>query len=111
MARVTPRSSSSSTADVILAVNSIIHSKTFDNGMICASEQSVTVLDKLYDKVKEFEARGCYLRQARRNRGCVAQFSRTALSTRIAGMAAHTIAKLAGVEVPATAKILIAEVE
>ena len=49
------------TADVVLAVNSIIHSKTFDNGMICASEQSVTVLDKVYGQAKkEFLARGCY---------------------------------------------------
>ena len=48
-------------ADIVLAVNSIIHSKTFDNGMICASEQSVIVLDKVYDAVKaEFAARGCY---------------------------------------------------
>ena len=49
------------TADIILAVNSIIHSKTFDNGMICASEQSVIVLESIYDAVKaEFAARGCY---------------------------------------------------
>jgi len=49
------------TADILLAVNSIIHSKTFDNGMICASEQSVIVLDSVYDKVKkEFADRGCY---------------------------------------------------
>lgn len=49
-------------ADIILAVNSIIHSKTFDNGMICASEQSVIVLDKVYDAVKaEFAKRGCYI--------------------------------------------------
>ena len=49
------------TADVLLAVNSIIHSKTFDNGMICASEQSVIVLDRVYQAVKdEFAARGCY---------------------------------------------------
>lgn len=48
-------------ADIVLAVSSIIHSKTFDNGMICASEQSVIVLDKVYDAVKaEFAARGCY---------------------------------------------------
>ena len=48
-------------ADIILAVNSIIHSKTFDNGMICASEQSVIVLSPIYDVVKsEFEKRGCY---------------------------------------------------
>ena len=49
------------TADILLAVNSIIHSKTFDNGMICASEQSVIVLESIYDTVKaEFAARGCY---------------------------------------------------
>ena len=48
-------------ADIILAVNSIIHSKTFDNGMICASEQSVIVPDSIYDAVKaEFTKRGCY---------------------------------------------------
>ena len=51
-------------ADVIVAVNSIIHSKTFDNGMICASEQSVIVSDKIYDQVKnEFIKRGCYFLQ------------------------------------------------
>src|SRR5574344_2389494 len=50
------------TADIVLAVSPIIHSKTFDNGMICASEQSVIVLDKVYDAVKnEFADRGCYL--------------------------------------------------
>ena len=48
-------------ADIKMAVSSIIHSKTFDNGMICASEQSVTVMDSIYDEVKkEFSARGCY---------------------------------------------------
>lgn len=48
-------------ADILLAVNSIIHSKTFDNGMICASEQSVIVIDKVYNAVKkEFASRGCY---------------------------------------------------
>ena len=56
-ARATPRPSSTTPADITLAVNSIIHSKTFDNGMICASEQSIIVLDKVYDKVrKEFAA-------------------------------------------------------
>lgn len=49
-------------ADILLAVNSIIHSKTFDNGMICASEQSVIVLDSIYDKVRnEFLKRNCYI--------------------------------------------------
>lgn len=48
-------------ANIVLAVNSIIHSKTFDNGMICASEQSVIVLDTIYQSVKEeFLRRGCY---------------------------------------------------
>ena len=48
-------------SDILLAVNSIIHSKTFDNGMICASEQTVIVLDSVYNKVRdEFERRGCY---------------------------------------------------
>ena len=71
------------TADVTLAVNSIIHSKTFDNGMICASEQSVIVLDKVYDKVrKEFEARGCYLLKPDEIERCARQFSSTARSTR-----------------------------
>ena len=55
------------TADIKLAVNSIIHSKTFDNGMICASEQSVTVLDSIYDEVKkEFAYRGLLFPEKRR---------------------------------------------
>ena len=101
------------TADVTLAVNSIIHSKTFDNGMICASEQSVIVLDKVYDKVrKEFEARGCYLLKPDE----IEKVRKTilingALNAKIVGQSAHTIAKLAGVDVPETAKILIGQVE
>ena len=100
------------TADVTLAVNSIIHSKTFDNGMICASEQSVIVLDKVYDKVrKEFEARGCYLLKPDE----IEKVRKTilingALNAKIVGQSAHTIAKLAGVDVPETAKILIGQV-
>ena len=100
-------------ADVILAVNSIIHSKTFDNGMICASEQSVIVLDKVYDAVKaEFAKRGCYILNSEE----IEKVRKTiiingALNAKIVGQSAYTIAKLAGVEVPETAKILIGEVE
>lgn len=101
------------TADVKMAVNSIIHSKTFDNGMICASEQSVTVLDKVYDAVKkEFAARGCYFLKGDE----IEKVRKTiiingALNAKIVGQKAHTIAKLAGVEVPESTKILIGEVE
>ncbi|WP_349672309.1 bifunctional acetaldehyde-CoA/alcohol dehydrogenase [Lacrimispora sp.] len=101
------------TADVKMAVNSIIHSKTFDNGMICASEQSVTVLEKVYDAVKkEFAARGCYFLKGDE----IEKVRKTiiingALNAKIVGQKAHTIAKLAGVEVPESAKILIGEVE
>ena len=100
-------------ADIILAVNSIIHSKTFDNGMICASEQSVIVLDSVYDKVREeFEKRGCYFLNPEE----IEKVRKTiiingALNAKIVGQKAHTIAALADVEVPETAKILIGEVE
>ena len=100
-------------ADVILAVNSIIHSKTFDNGMICASEQSVIVLDKVYEAVKaEFAKRGCYILNSEE----IEKVRKTiiingALNAKIVGQSAYNIAKLAGVEVPETAKILIGEVE
>ena len=100
-------------ADIILAVNSIIHSKTFDNGMICASEQSVIVLDKVYDTVKaEFAKRGCYILNSEE----IEKVRKTiiingALNAKIVGQSAYNIAKLAGVEVPETAKILIGEVE
>ena len=100
-------------ADIILAVNSIIHSKTFDNGMICASEQSVIVLDKVYDAVRaEFAKRGCYILNSEE----IEKVRKTiiingALNAKIVGQSAYNIAKLAGVEVPETAKILIGEVE
>lgn len=100
-------------ADVLLAVNSIIHSKTFDNGMICASEQSVIVLDKVYDKVKrEFAARGCYfldLEETEKVRKTI--IINGALNAKIVGQKASKIADLAGVSVPAGTKILIGEVE
>ena len=101
------------TADIVLAVNSIIHSKTFDNGMICASEQSVIVHEKIYDNVKnEFAARGCYFLSAEETE----KVRKTiiingALNAKIVGQKAHRIAELAGVEVPEGTKILIGEVE
>ena len=100
-------------ADIRMAVNSIIHSKTFDNGMICASEQSVTVLESIYDQVKaEFTYRGCYFLNAEETE----KVRKTiiingALNAKIVGQKAATIAALAGVEVPETTKILIGEVE
>ena len=100
-------------ADITLAVNSIIHSKTFDNGMICASEQSTIVLDKIYDKVKkEFAARGCYFLKGRE----IDKVRQTiiingSVNAKIVGQKAHTIAALAGVDVPENTKILIGEVE
>ena len=101
------------TANIVLAVNSIIHSKTFDNGMICASEQSVIVSDKIYDRVREeFMRRGCYLLNAEETE----KVRKTiiingALNAKIVGQSAYTIAKLAGVDVDENIKILIGEVE
>ena len=100
-------------ADILLAVNSIIHSKTFDNGMICASEQSVIAVDSVYAGVKaEFAARGCYFLQEdelRKVRKTI--LINGALNAKIVGQSAYTIAKLAGVSVPESTKILIGEVE
>jgi len=101
------------TADILLAVNSIIHSKTFDNGMICASEQSVIVLEKVYKSVKkEFEDRGCYFLNAEETE----KVRKTiiingALNAKIVGQSAFKIAELSGVSVPQKTKILIGEVE
>ena len=100
-------------ADVLLAVNSIIHSKTFDNGMICASEQSVIVMESIYDIVKEeFAARGCYFLNATETE----KVRKTiiingALNAKIVGQPAAKIAELSGVTVPEGTKILIGEVE
>ncbi len=100
-------------ADVLKAVSSIIHSKTFDNGMICASEQSVIVIDKLYNKVKkEFEARGCYfLNDKELDKVRKTIIINGSLNAKIVGQSAYTIAKLAKVDVPESTKILIGEVE
>lgn len=101
------------TADLVLAVNSIIHSKTFDNGMICASEQSVIVLDKVYAAVKkEFKARGCYfLSKEETEKVRKTIIINGALNAKIVGQSAFHIAELAGVTVPESTKILIGEVE
>ena len=101
------------TADIKLAVSSIIHSKTFDNGMICASEQSVIILDEVYDAVREeFAARGCYfLDPAETEKVRKTIVINGALNARIVGQKPVTIAKLAGVTVPEKTKILIGEVE
>ncbi|MCD8074946.1 MAG: bifunctional acetaldehyde-CoA/alcohol dehydrogenase [Lachnospiraceae bacterium] len=101
------------TADIRLAVNSIIHSKTFDNGMICASEQSVTVLADIYQQVKdEFQYRGCYfLKEDELEKVRKTIIINGALNAKIVGQSAYTIAQMAGVEVPTWTKILIGEVE
>ena len=101
-----------SSADITLAVNSIIHSKTFDNGMICASEQSVIVLADIYDKVRaEFAARGCYfLSPAETEKVRKTIIVNGALNARIVGQSAARIAELSGVTVPDGTKILIGEV-
>lgn len=100
-------------ADILLAVNSIIHSKTFDNGMICASEQSVIVLEKIYEEVKEeFKKRGCWFL----NENEIDKVRKTiivngALNAKIVGQPAYKIAELSGFTVPKNTKILIGEVE
>ena len=100
-------------ADLLLAVNSIIHSKTFDNGMICASEQSVIVLESIYDAVKqEFATRGCYFLspdETEKVRKTI--IINGALNAKIVGQPAAKIAALSGVSVPEGTKILIGEVE
>ena len=100
-------------ADILLAVNSIIHSKTFDNGMICASEQSVIVLKGIYNKVKdEFARRGCYfLKDDEIEKVRKTIIINGALNAKIVGQPAYKIAELSGVKVPEGTKILIGEVE
>ncbi|MDD3240659.1 MAG: bifunctional acetaldehyde-CoA/alcohol dehydrogenase, partial [Lachnospira sp.] len=99
-------------ADVILAVNSIIHSKTFDNGMICASEQSVIVDKSLYKEVKaEFTARGChFLTKTELDKVRKTILINGALNAKIVGQSAYKIGQLAGITVPEATKILIGEV-
>ncbi|MGN1169954.1 MAG: bifunctional acetaldehyde-CoA/alcohol dehydrogenase [Acutalibacteraceae bacterium] len=101
------------TADIVLAVSSIIHSKTFDNGMICASEQSVIVHKKVYEAVKkEFKARGCYfLNEDETEKVRKTIIINGALNAKIVGQPAAKIAALSGVSVPESTKIIIGEVE
>ncbi len=100
-------------ADIKTAVSSVIVSKTFDNGMICASEQSVIVLDKIYSEVKkEFILRGAYMlnkEETQKVREVI--LVNGILNAKIVGQTAHTIAKLAGFEIPVEAKVLVGEVE
>ena len=101
------------TADIRMAVNSIIHSKTFDNGMICASEQSVTVVgEEAYAEARaEFERRGCYFLKGKEldavRKTVIVNGS---VNARIVGQTAHHIAEIAGVDVPEHTKVLIGEV-
>lgn len=101
-----------SSADILMAVSSVIHSKTFDNGMICASEQSVIVDKQIYDAVKkEFKARGCYfLKKDEIDKVRKTIIINGSLNAKIVGQSAHKIAELSGVETPEDVKILIGEV-
>ena len=100
-------------ADIRLAVNSIIHSKTFDNGMICASEQAVIMINNIYDMAREeFKKRGCYVltqEEVELLRKII--IVNGELNSQIVGQTADSIAKLAGINVPQNTKILIAEVQ
>ena len=100
-------------ADILMAVSSIIHSKTFDNGMICASEQSVVVMDSVYDQVRaEFAERGCYfLNEEEKDKLRAVLLINGSLNAKIVGQTAPTIAGLAGITVPENTKILIGEVD
>lgn len=100
-------------ADVLLAVNSIIHSKTFDNGMICASEQSVIVLKQIYDQVKkEFKSRGChFISKDQMDKVRKTLITDSHVNPKIVGQSAFAIAKMAGVSVPEDTKVLIGEVD
>ena len=102
-----------SSCDIVLAVNSIIHSKTFDNGMICASEQSVLVMEDIYKEVKkEFIKRGCHFltkEELKKVRKTI--IINGSLNAKIVGQSAYTIASLSGIEVDPSVKVLIGEVE
>ena len=101
------------TAHIKMAVNSILISKTFDNGVICASEQSIIVLDKVYDEVKkELAERGAYILKGEeiiKVRSIILN-ERGGLNADMVGQSAYKIAKMAGVDVPETAKVLVGEV-
>ncbi len=102
-----------SSADIKLAVSSIIHSKSFDNGMICASEQSVIVDASIYDEVKrEFAYRGCYfLKDDEIDKVRKTIIINGSLNAKIVGQKPSTIASLAGVSIPESVRVMIGEVE
>lgn len=99
------------TADIAMAVSSIVLSKTFDNGMICASEQSVIVMSDVYEKVKkEFKDRGCYiLNKEEKDKVSKFFFPDGKLNAAVAGQSAHRIAEMSGIKIPSETKILIGE--
>ena len=100
-------------ADVVNSVNSIMQSKTFDNGMICATEQNVIVLDGVYDAVKaEFQKRGAYfLNDEEADKVGNTVIVNGGVNAKMVGQPATKIAEAAGIEVPAWTKILIGETE
>ncbi len=102
-----------SSADIQLAASSILHSKTFDNGMICASEQSVIVLKDVYEAFKkEFALRGAYFltpEETEKVRKTI--IINGALNAKIVGQSACKIAELSGFTAPEGSKVLVGEVE
>ncbi|VEJ55804.1 bifunctional acetaldehyde-CoA/alcohol dehydrogenase [Pragia fontium] len=100
------------TADIKRAVASILMSKTFDNGVICASEQSVIVIDKIYDAVRErFASHGGYMLQGKELKAVQGIILKNGgINAAIVGQPAVKIAEMAGINVPATTKVLIGEV-
>ncbi len=101
------------TAQIKMAVSSILISKTFDNGMICASEQSVVVVDEVYDAVKEeFSDRGAYfLTPEEREKVASKIIVNGRLNADIVGQSVQTLAQLAGITIPPDSRVLIGEVE
>ena len=101
------------TAEIKMAVNSILLSKSFDNGVICASEQSVLVMEEIYDEVrKEFSERGAYiLKKEEIDKVRKVILTNGSLNPNIVGQSAYKIAEMAGVKVPEETKIIIGEVE
>ncbi len=100
-------------AHIKMAVNSILLSKTFDNGVICASEQSIIVLEEVYDEVKkELAERGAYILKGEeidKVRSIILN-EKGGLNADMVGQSAYKIAKMAGVNVPESAKVLVGEV-
>ena len=100
-------------ADIVNAVNSIIHSKTFDNGMICATEQTVIAEASVYDAVKaEFVKRGCYfLNDEEKDKIRATLLINGSLNAKVVGQRPYVIAKMAGFEIPESFKVIIGEAE